>query len=224
MLEEEFMEGENLSKKIFTADEIETCSMDGDCVQCGLCCYAFSTVVPDTIPAIDTDKNVEAYVKSGFEFCKHLVETDKGLFLCSCHKFKGHSLMQDCVGWEGNNRRGSISDYESIEQIFQEKFVSFTQPQLLVLNRLIERGVIHFTLISKDFTDDNRKELLIKLLTNCESVPHALLEKIETKKYFKDFSRLNIKKFLRENDFTFKELSTKQKILLKVYLPQLYLK
>lgn len=223
MREEDFMEGDTLCKKKFSAEEIHACAKNGDCAQCGLCCYTFVTIVPDMIP-FSEDENVIAYVKSAFEFCKHLRETPEGLFQCDCHQVKGHSLLRDCAGWEGNHRRGKCSDYESIENIFQEKLMSFNQAQLLVLNRFIERGIIRFDLIAKSFTLENRKTLLVTILTDCSLIPHALLEKLGTKKSFQKFSKMAIKSFLRENNLPFQELTTKQKILLKIYLPQVYLK
>lgn len=224
MRAEDFMEGENLQKKKFSAEEIRACVENGDCAQCGLCCYAFVTVIPDSIPLSIEDPAVSAYVKSGFEFCKHLIETPTGLFQCACHSVKGHLLLQDCVGWEGNNLRGECSDYDSMAKIFQEKLMSLTQEQLLVLNRLLERGIIQFKLTSDAFTPENRQDILIKILNECKDIPHALLAKIEIKRHFKNCSRGAIKKFLEKNHFVFKELNTKQRILLKIYLPQVYLK
>lgn len=224
MRKEDFMEGENMGKKIFSAEEVGACREDGECAQCGLCCYAFVTIIPDSIPLSVLDKESVAYVKSGFEFCKHMNETPDGLFQCACHQMKEHILLKDCVGWKGNDQKGKQSEYELIEETFRDKIMQCNQQQLLVINKMIERGIIQFSLLAKNFSSVEMQKFLITVLADCELVPHALLVKMEMKEYFQVYSKGALKLFLENHGFLLKNLSTKQKILLKVYLPQVYLK
>lgn len=224
MREEDFMEGENLTKKIFSTEEIRACREDGDCAQCGLCCYAFVTLVPEKIPLSEEEQKIATYVKSALEFCQHLRETPEGLFQCDCQKVKAHTLLKDCVGWNGNNQNGKISEYKSMEGAIAERLMSCNQNQLLVINRMVERGIIQFDLLAKNFSLGEMQEFLITILSDCESIPHALLVKMEIKKYFQVYSKGPLKIFLENHGLFLKQLTTKQKILLKVYLPQVYLK
>lgn len=224
MRADDFMEGGNEMKKIFSTEEIRSCREDGECVQCGLCCYAFVTITPESIPFSSGDEDVNALIKSGFEFCQHISETKEGVFQCACHGVKEHPLLKDCTAWKGNNHNGKQSEYESIESVFKDKLMHCNQSQLLVVNRMIERGIIQFAISSKNFSKEALETFLITLLTNCETIPHALLLKMEIKKHFQKSNKATVKKFLEKKGINLKNLTTKQRVLLKIYLPQMYVR
>ncbi len=130
---------------VFSADEIDQCRKQGDCVQCGLCCIGYPT--PD-LPAVKPWfrwSRVPGYNKGNFEPCIHLEKTTDGKFACACHDVKRHPKLEKCRNWRGNEASSvkGLSQYDAGGTNFLHWLVALSNPDdLLAADILLRRGIV----------------------------------------------------------------------------------
>lgn len=206
----DFISSPEEGKHIFTLDEIRQCIHYGVCVGCGICCISFRNDIPSAPPSSPEDNTVEAVRKDSLEVCKHLVETNEGIFRCSIHNQKDHPVMYACKGWEGNQRNSSYEEKNRVraELIILQRLRDEVVPpeDILLMDKMYSRGIAGSINLEEYwraiFCNSKARNQLFRNLISADKLPINILEKIDfLRGIFQSLSKESKNLFLQEIGF-----------------------
>ena len=142
-------EGLQNDPHIFTPDELKECRDDGKCCQCGLCCVAFETYIPEREPT-SVDEQMGTIRKKSLHACPYLQNDGTGHFGCGIHDVKDHPGLATCTQWEGNGVRPKQirrtedelpKNYDVMQKVYIENLILKGGPvEIAIAENFVQRG------------------------------------------------------------------------------------
>ncbi len=205
-----------------TKEEMVMCAARGECNQCGLCCVAFETVVPLTIPK-NIGEPVEVTRTALFKVCPHLNMED-GLSSCQAHEVKAHPTLRDCREWNGPAAFNAadlpgVRNFDMMLHNFWTWVIFLCdRNDLLSANALIKKGFIHWK-PNVQVTPEQIEEFIGKL-ARVDELPVELLELMKFRELILRLSPKKLRILRKQLGLNSQNLSRAQRVLVQNYFPQ----
>ena len=173
----------------FTEDELRACS-NGECCQCGLCCFTFQVDVPSE----PGDVHSPLITKKFGQRCPQLVLDVRGKWSCLLQsEKKSSSVLSVCNRWAGNKKhyKTGRSGYKDMcEDASLWMLYPRSIDQVAVIRQFIQQGTLTISDIrlecAKWFTNTTNLVLVLKrYLMDFQILPHDIFSCIGIREQLK---------------------------------------
>ena len=148
----DLQEGMHDDPHVFTPDELKECRDDGECCQCGMCCVAFETNIPEEKPT-SVDQEMGTIRKKSLHACPYLKDDGTGHFGCGIHDVKDHPELTTCTKWRGNGVRPKqirgteyefLNNYDVMQNVYIGNLILKGGPtEIAIAENFAQRGALN---------------------------------------------------------------------------------
>jgi len=165
---------------------MDACRNEGECSQCGFCCWLPPANKIPQKPPIAPKQKIRTTPKSPMASCRYLIR--EGIrFACGIHDAMDHPSLTECREFHGNNHRPTdgLNAFDSmIKDFWQLVLATPNSKKLSEAESWIQRGVVREE--HKLRGGVMQHIIFFNYLFDCEQLPTGILELLNIRSLLAD--------------------------------------